>query len=355
MQSGIGRTGHWFASLAQGVQPDVITLAKGLAGGLPLGACIGLGAAGTLFRPGDHGSTFGGNPVSCAAALAVLDTIEADDLLTHVKRVGERWVTAFDGVRHPLLAGHRGSGLWRGLVLTSPRAGEVEVAARTAGFLVNAVQPDVVRLAPPLILSESDADAFSDALPSDPRRGGGVMSVLHTKAARHQRIVDVLGRQAGPLAVGSRRRPRRGRVQRHPGHAVPRPRRARCRQGARRTTAAWSTPSRESSATPARRSDATMTADRLRRRCEELLVSVDASANIVVLRTPPGGAMLLASAIDHSLLPGVIGTVAGDDTILLVTDEATGGASVAGALLDLVSGATAPDLVQSTRSKEVKL
>jgi acetylornithine/N-succinyldiaminopimelate aminotransferase len=165
VQSGIGRTGHWFTSLAQGVQPDVITLAKGLAGGLPLGACIGLGAAGTLFQPGDHGSTFGGNPVSCAAALAVLDTIENDDLLTHVKRVGERWVTAFDGVRHPLLASHRGSGLWRGLVLTSPRAGEVEAAARTAGFLVNAVQPDVVRLAPPLILSESDADVFSDALP----------------------------------------------------------------------------------------------------------------------------------------------------------------------------------------------
>ena len=165
VQSGVGRTGHWFSSLAQGVKPDVITLAKGLAGGLPLGACIGLGSAATLFRPGDHGSTFGGNPVSCAAALAVLDTIEKDDLLTHVKRVGERWVTAFDGVRHPLLAGHRGSGLWRGLVLTSPRAGDVEVSARAAGYLINAVQPDVVRLAPPLILSESDADAFSGALP----------------------------------------------------------------------------------------------------------------------------------------------------------------------------------------------
>lgn len=103
--------------------------------------------------------------MSCAAALAVLDTIENDDLLTHVKRVGERWGTTFDGVRHPLLAGHRGSGLWRGLVLTSPRAGDVEVAARAAGYLVNAVQPDVIRLAPALILSESDADAFSDALP----------------------------------------------------------------------------------------------------------------------------------------------------------------------------------------------
>jgi acetylornithine aminotransferase len=164
VQSGVGRTGHWFSSLAQGVQPDVITLAKGLAGGLPLGACIGLGPAGTLFQPGDHGSTFGGNPVSCAAALAVLDTIEQEDLLTHVKRVGERWAEAFDRIGHSLLAGHRGSGLWRGLVLTSPRAGNVEVAARAAGFLVNAVQPDVVRLAPPLILGEADADAFSGAL-----------------------------------------------------------------------------------------------------------------------------------------------------------------------------------------------
>ncbi len=166
VQSGIGRTGHWLSSIAQGVLPDVITLAKGLAGGLPLGACIGIGDAGRLFGPGDHGSTFGGNPVSCAAALAVIDTIEADDLLTHVKRVGERWANGFDGIQHPLLAGHRGSGLWRALQLTSPQAGAVEAAARTAGFLVNAVQPDAVRLAPPLILTEEQADAFVTALPS---------------------------------------------------------------------------------------------------------------------------------------------------------------------------------------------
>src|SRR6478672_272332 len=165
VQSGIGRTGSWLTSTAQGVLPDVITLAKGLAGGLPLGACVGIGDAGRLFSPGDHGSTFGGNPVSCAAALAVIDTIEADDLLTHVKRVGERWATGFEGIRHPLLAGHRGSGLWRALELTSPQAGAVEAAARSAGFLVNAVQPDAVRLAPPLILTEAEADSFTLALP----------------------------------------------------------------------------------------------------------------------------------------------------------------------------------------------
>ena len=165
VQSGIGRTGSWFASTAQGVRPDIVTVAKGLAGGLPLGACIGTGSTGSLFRPGDHGSTFGGNPVSCAAALAVIDTIDRDDLLTHVKVVGERWATGFDAVDHPLLASHRGLGLWRALQLAEPRAAAVESAARDAGFLVNAVRPDAVRLAPPLVLSADEADAFVAALP----------------------------------------------------------------------------------------------------------------------------------------------------------------------------------------------
>ena len=90
IQSGIGRTGAWFAHQAAGVRPDVLTLAKGLGGGLPIGLCVGLGAAGTGFAKGDHGSTFGGNPVACAAALAVLDTIERDGLLAHVTAVGEQ-------------------------------------------------------------------------------------------------------------------------------------------------------------------------------------------------------------------------------------------------------------------------
>ena len=165
IQSGIGRTGAWFAHQAAGVRPDVLTLAKGLGGGLPIGACVGLGAAGSGFSQGDHGSTFGGNPVACAAALAVLDTIERDGLLAHVTEVGEHWAAALGQVSHPLVAGVRGAGLWRAVVLTAPLAPGVEAAARRAGFLVNAVQPDAIRLAPPLILTKAEAGEFTAALP----------------------------------------------------------------------------------------------------------------------------------------------------------------------------------------------
>jgi acetylornithine aminotransferase len=162
VQSGIGRTGHWFASQAEGVRPDVITLAKGLGGGLPIGACIGVGAAGELFSPGDHGSTFGGNPVACAAALAVLTTIADEHLLDHVKRVGEHLAGRLEALDSPLVTGTRGAGLWRAVALTGPRAGAVEAAARARGLLVNAVKPDTIRLAPPLIVSEAEVD---DAVP----------------------------------------------------------------------------------------------------------------------------------------------------------------------------------------------
>jgi acetylornithine/N-succinyldiaminopimelate aminotransferase len=160
VQSGIGRTGDWFACVAEGVRPDVLTLGKGLAGGLPIGACLGVGAAGELFTPGDHGSTFGGNPVSCAAALAVLQTIEDERLLDQVKRVGEQLAGALaelPGVRE-----RRGVGLWRAVRLSGPHAPAVEAAARDHGLLVNAVRPDTLRLAPPLVLTEADAD---EALP----------------------------------------------------------------------------------------------------------------------------------------------------------------------------------------------
>jgi acetylornithine/N-succinyldiaminopimelate aminotransferase len=162
VQSGIGRTGQWFASLSEGVRPDVLTLAKGLGGGLPIGACIGFGAAGRTFAAGEHGSTFGGNPVSCAAALAVIDTIADQHLLDAVKRVGEHLADGLVGLANPQIAEVRGAGLWRGVLLDTPDAAAVEARARDGGLLVNAVKPDTVRLAPPLIVTEADVD---EALP----------------------------------------------------------------------------------------------------------------------------------------------------------------------------------------------
>lgn len=160
VQTGIGRTGHWFAHQADGVEPDVITLAKGLGGGLPIGACIAFGAAAGLFGPGSHGTTFGGNPVSCAAALAVIRTIAGDGLLDHVKRVGEQIRRGAEALGLEV----RGAGLLLGIVLGEPVAADLAGRLRDAGFLVNPVQPDVIRLAPPLILSPEQADAFLAAL-----------------------------------------------------------------------------------------------------------------------------------------------------------------------------------------------
>ena len=165
IQSGIGRTGEWFAHQREGITPDVLTLAKGLGGGLPIGACIGIGRSGSVLGKGDHGSTFGGNPVACAAALAVLDTIERDGLLAHVTSVGEHLAAGIEAIGHPLITGVRGSGLWLAIVLAGPAATAVAATAQRAGFLVNAVQPDAVRLAPPLILSAAEADSFTAALP----------------------------------------------------------------------------------------------------------------------------------------------------------------------------------------------
>ena len=166
IQSGIGRTGAWFAHQAAGVLPDVLTLAKGLGGGLPIGACIGFGEAGTALRKGDHGSTFGANPVACAAALAVLDTIENQNILGNVTTVGDVLASGIEATGHPLLKGVRGSGLWLAAVLTQDKAPAVSAAAQDHGFLVNAVQPDAVRLAPPLILTAAEAGEFTAALPA---------------------------------------------------------------------------------------------------------------------------------------------------------------------------------------------
>jgi acetylornithine/N-succinyldiaminopimelate aminotransferase len=165
VQSGIGRTGEWFAHQRESITPDVLTLAKGLGGGLPIGACVGIGRCGSALGKGDHGSTFGGNPVACAAALAVLDTIEHDGLLANTAAVGAHLTAGIEKLGHPLVAGVRGSGLWLAVALTRAAASAVAAAAQRAGFLVNPVQPDAVRLAPPLILTEAEADSFIAALP----------------------------------------------------------------------------------------------------------------------------------------------------------------------------------------------
>ncbi|MEU9114609.1 acetylornithine transaminase [Streptomyces sp. NPDC048483] len=166
IQTGIGRTGHWLESQAQGVEADIITLAKGLGGGLPIGATLAFGPAADLLTPGSHGSTFSGNPVVCAGALAVLDTIEADGILDHVKRVGERLRNGIEALGHPLVGQVRGAGLLLGIVLTESLAPRVQQAAQDAGLLVNAVAPDVIRLAPPLIVSDEQADTFLHKLPA---------------------------------------------------------------------------------------------------------------------------------------------------------------------------------------------
>ncbi|EGG45804.1 acetylornithine transaminase [Streptomyces griseoaurantiacus] len=166
VQTGVGRTGDWFAYQAhEGVLPDVVTLAKGLGGGLPLGATVAFGRAAELLRPGHHGSTFGGNPVACAAGLAVLDTIADEGLLDNVKRQGEKLRQGVEGLGHPLIDRVRGAGLLLGIVLTEPLAQKAQAAAQDAGLLVNAPAPDVVRLMPPLNLGDDEVEAFLRALP----------------------------------------------------------------------------------------------------------------------------------------------------------------------------------------------
>jgi len=163
VQTGLGRCGEWLVSVADGVTPDIVTLAKGLGNGFPIGACVAVGPAADLFTPGSHGSTFGGNPVAAAAGLAVLDTLAADHLVDTARRMGERLVGAILALRHPLIDQVRGRGLLRGVVLAAPVGTAVNDALLAAGWIVNAPRPDVLRLAPPLIVRQTDIDAFAAA------------------------------------------------------------------------------------------------------------------------------------------------------------------------------------------------
>lgn len=166
VQTGIGRTGTMFAHEADGVAPDLLTLAKGLGGGLPIGACLAFGDAAKLLTPGSHGTTFGGNPVCAAAALAVLEVVVDADLPGRAKTLGVRLAAGIEALGHPLVDSVRGAGLLLGIVLCQDRAAAVEEQLRSAGFLVNAVTPGVLRLAPPLVLTDAQADAFVAALPA---------------------------------------------------------------------------------------------------------------------------------------------------------------------------------------------
>lgn len=168
IQTGVGRTGAWFAHqhpdlVDAVVVPDIVTLAKGLAGGIPIGACIATHGSGKLLDPGNHGTTFGGNPVAAAAALAVLDVVGGDGFLGRVTQAGLRLRAA--AAADPRVVEARGAGLLVGLTLAEPKAAEVIAAAQDAGFILNAATPERVRMAPPLVLTDADIDAFAAAWP----------------------------------------------------------------------------------------------------------------------------------------------------------------------------------------------
>ncbi|MGY1990763.1 acetylornithine transaminase [Mycolicibacterium fortuitum] len=166
VQTGVGRTGAFYAHQHDGITPDIVTLAKGLGGGLPIGACLAIGPTGDLLTPGLHGSTFGGNPVCTAAALAVLKALADGDLVARAGVLGKTLSHGIEELGHPLVDHVRGKGLLQGVVLTAPSAKAVEAAARDAGFLVNAAAADVIRLAPPLIITEPQIETFLSALPA---------------------------------------------------------------------------------------------------------------------------------------------------------------------------------------------
>lgn len=163
VQTGMGRTGAFLAHQHDGITPDIVTLAKGLGGGLPIGACLAVGATADLLTPGLHGSTFGGNPVCTAAALAVLKTLADEDLINRADVLGKTLATGIEALGHPLVDHVRGRGLLLGVVLSAEAAKTVEAAARDAGFLINGAAPNVIRLAPPLVITEAQIDNFLTA------------------------------------------------------------------------------------------------------------------------------------------------------------------------------------------------
>ncbi|WP_415130494.1 acetylornithine transaminase [Microbacterium sp.] len=160
IQTGAGRTGEWFAFQSAGIVPDAITVAKGIAGGFPIGALITFGDTGELFYPGTHGSTFGGNPLATAVGAAVLREIERADLLANARERGAQLRDRIAAIGSPLVAGTRGRGLLIGVALSHPVAGAVVAAAQEHGLIINAANDETVRLAPALTIGDVEVEEF---------------------------------------------------------------------------------------------------------------------------------------------------------------------------------------------------
>ena len=162
IQTGAGRTGAWFGFSHEGITPDAITLAKGIGGGFPIGALVTYGAASSLFTPGSHGSTFGGNPLATAVADAVLTEIENAGLVDNAARRGEELREIITGLDSPLVTGIRGRGLLIGVALSAPVANDVVAAAQERGLIVNAANPETVRIAPALTIGDAELAEFRE-------------------------------------------------------------------------------------------------------------------------------------------------------------------------------------------------
>ncbi|MBH0025353.1 acetylornithine transaminase [Salinibacterium sp. SWN248] len=162
IQTGAGRTGDWFGFQESGIVPDAITLAKGIGGGVPIGALVTFGAASALLQPGQHGTTFGGNPLVCAVSNAVLEHIENADLVANAAARGAELRSAIDAIGSPLVSELRGRGLLIGIGLSQPVAQHVVAVALDHGLIVNAPNESTVRLAPPLIVGDAEIAEFID-------------------------------------------------------------------------------------------------------------------------------------------------------------------------------------------------
>ena len=329
VQTGLGRTGRWFAFQTSGIVPDVVTVAKALGNGMPIGACWARAEVAAAFDPGDHGTTFGGQPLAAAAASATLDVMQQIDAPALAAKAGGSLRSALarlDGVDSV-----RGQGLLIGVQLTSPIAGDVAGEALRRGLVVNACRPDTLRIAPAFALTDAEIQEavgiLAGVLASDKRRSRR-SAVMVGKTQRQHRIGLLLERNAvstqeqlvellstdgvdATQATVSRDLEELGaiKVRIAGGEAV--------------------------YALPELPSKQVAPVGHLRRVLGDWVVELSWSHNIVVLRTPPGSAHVVGSALDRSGFAGIVGTVAGDDTVLVVAAEEVGGRELADRLREV--------------------